>query len=133
MKENNMICFVELKGSFDNEQLNLVFDMVRDVYDLSKCILQSFDFDNLVRTHEMIPDLPIMYTYGSRQNDYARCFEYGFSIDADYNAATPEMIKEFHDKGLEYGVWTANSTEAFEKCKALGVDYIESDFFGGND
>ena len=133
MKENGMICFVELKGSFNDEQLKAVFDMVREVYDLSKCILQSFDFDNLVRTHGMIPDLPIMFTYGSGESGYERCFDYGFSIDADYKIATPEMVKQFHERGLEFGVWTANDDEAFNKCKALGVDYIESDFYGGND
>lgn len=133
MKENEMICFVELKGSFDDEQLKAVFDMVKEVYDLSKCILQSFDFDNLVRTHGMIPDLPIMFTYGTGEDRYERCFDYGFSIDADYKVATPQMVKQFHDRGLTFGVWTANDAAAFEMCKELGVDYIESDVFGGND
>ena len=34
-------------------------------------------------------------------------------------------------RGLEVGVWTVNNEEDLEKFTALGVDYIESDVFGG--
>lgn len=133
MKENDMICFVELKGSFSDEQIKDVFALVEKEYDLSKCIFQSFDFDNLIRIHKMLPDLPIMFTYGRGESGYERCFDYGFHIDADQFVITEQMIKEFHDRGLQVGLWTANKREDFERCKALGVDYIESDVFGGDD
>ena len=38
-------------------------------------------------------------------------------------------VKEFHDKGLKVGLWTANDILALNYCLALGVDYIESDVF----
>ncbi|MCR4614678.1 MAG: hypothetical protein K5756_00815 [Clostridiales bacterium] len=129
MKENDMICFVELKDDYTDEQVREIFNMVERVYDLSKCILQSFEFDNLIKARELFPDLPIMLTYGMDDSNYERCFEYGFSIDADYKCVTEEMIKEFHDRGLEFAVWTANDIFALSYCKSLGVDYIESDVF----
>lgn len=131
MKENNMICFVELKGEFSDEKVKEVFDTVAEVYDLSKCIMQSFEFANLIKAREMFPDLPLMLTYGSDETDYKRCFEYGFSLDAYYKAVTEEMIKEFHDRNLEVALWTVNDKEALDYCMSLGVDYIESDVFGG--
>lgn len=133
MKENNMICFVELKDAFTDEQISMIFALVREVYDLSKCILQSFDFDNLVRIHQQIPDLPVMLTYGKSESHYERCFDYGFSIDVDQYVVSEKMIEEFHERNLEVGVWTVNERDRLEYIRSLGVDYIESDFFGGND
>lgn len=131
MKENNMICFVELKGEFSDEKVKEVFDTVSEVYDLSKCIMQSFEFANLLKAREMFPDLPLMLTYGSNESGYERCFEYGFSLDAEYKIITKEMIKEFHDRNLEVALWTVNEKDALDYCLSLGVDYIESDVFGG--
>ena len=133
MKQNDMICFVEFKGSFTDEQVKEVFSLVERVYDMKKCILQSFDFDNLVRTHALFPDLGIMWTYGTGESHYENCFDYGFSIDADKVVTDEAMVKAFHDRGLEVGVWTANTKEELENCRSLGVDYIESDFFGPDD
>lgn len=133
MKQYNMICFVELKGSFTDEKIKEVFALVEEVYELKKCIMQSFDFDNLIKIHNYLPDLPLMYTYGSGESHYERCFDYGFHIDADQWVITEQMVKEFHERGLEVGLWTANTPEELERCKGFGVDYIESDYFGGND
>lgn len=131
MKENNMICFIELKDDFSDEQVKEIFTIADEVYDLSKCILQSFVFENLVKAHNLFPNLPLMLTYGEGDTDYERCFEYGFSIDCDYHVITEEMVEEFHSRGLEVGVWTANDIFVLSYCKSLGVDYIESDYFGG--
>lgn len=133
MRDNDMICFVELKGEFTDEQVGEVFRMVAEVYDLKKCIFQSFEFDNLIRAHEQFPELPLMLTYGCNERNYERCFDYGFSIDVDYNVVTEDMIRQFHDRGLEVAVWTVNTPEVFERFKNMDVDYIESDVFGGFD
>lgn len=129
MKENDMICFIELKGDFGEDQVREIFDICAEEYDLSKCIMQSFEFDNLIKAHELFPELPLMLTYGQGDSGYERCFEYGFHIDADYHAITEEMIEEFHSRGLEVGLWTANDPVSLAYCKSLGVDYIESDVF----
>lgn len=131
MRDNDMICFVELKGSFTPAQVKAVFDMAAEVYSLKKCILQSFDFDNLLKAREMFPDLPLMYTYGSGERHYERCFDHGISIDADQFVITDRMIEEFHAHGLEVGLWTVNDEENLRRCLAMGVEYIESDVFGG--
>ena len=46
---------------------------------------------------------------------------------------TEEMIKEFHEKGLEVALWTVNDKVSLDYCLTLDVDYIESDVFGGNE
>lgn len=131
MKKYNMVCFIELKGSFNEKQVKEIFNMAEKVYSLDKCILQSFDFNNLIKAHKLFPKLDIMLTYGTDDTGYERCFEYGFSIDVDYRAVTEEMIEQFHSRGLNVAVWTANNIFALSYCKSLGVDFIESDVFGG--
>ena len=131
MRDNGMICFIELKGPYTEDQVKEVFAIAAEVYDLKKCILQSFDFDNLIRCHALFPELPLMYTYGSGERCYERCFDYGFSIDCDQFVITEKMVSEFHERGLEVGLWTVNDEENLKRCVALDVDYIESDVFGG--
>lgn len=128
MAKNNMVCFIELKDEFTDEEIKEIFDLCAEVYDLQKCILQSFNMDNLLKARKIVPDLPIMLTWGDGDS-YEGCIENGISIDADYRYITEDMIKEFHNAGLEVGVWTVNNIFALEYCKSLGVDYIESDLF----
>lgn len=131
MRDNNMVCFVELKGEWPEDKIKEVFDMAADIYDLKKVILQSFSFDNLLLANKLFPEMPLMLTYGSAESGYERCFDHGFSIDVDYVTVSKKMIRQFHEKGLEVGIWTANSPLVLAYCKALGADYIESDVFGG--
>lgn len=130
MRDNNMVCFIELKGSYTDQMIHDVFTLADETYTLSQCILQSFDFDNLIKAHEQFPELRAMLTYGTNDTGYERCFEYGFSIDANLNNMTKEVVEEFHERGLEVAVYTANDIFALNYCKSLGVDYIESDYFG---
>ncbi len=74
-----------------------------------------------------------MWTYGTSESHWERCFDHGFSIDADRVVLTEEMVRAFHEHGLEVGVWTVNEREDLVKFRAMNVDYIESDVFGGND
>ena len=131
MRDNDMICFIELKGPFTDGQVKEVFDLAAEIYDLKKCILQSFSFENLLKAHEQFPELSLMWTYGCNESHYERCFDHGFSIDVDRVVVTEQMVRDFHDRGLEVGVWTVNDESELERIKALGVDYIESDVFGG--
>ena len=53
----------------------------------------------------------------------------GFDIDMSYNGIDAETVKQFHDRGLLVGLWTANTREALDFCISMNVDFIESDFF----
>ena len=129
MREHGMVCFVELKGEFGAEEVKEIFSLAAEVYDLKQCILQSFDFDNLLRARALFPDLPLMLTYGTESSGWERCFDHGISIDASQRALTDEMIRAFHDRGLDVGVWTVNDADALAAFRAKGVDWIESDVF----
>lgn len=128
-RDGHMVCFIEFKGEFPDEKIHEAFTMAQEIYDLKMCSLQSFDMDNLIRTHKAFPDLAIMLTCGKHDELVDKSLELGFDIDMAISGITPELVKAFHDKGLKVALWTANSKEALDYCVSLGVDYIESDFF----
>lgn len=128
-KEHNLICYIEAKGDFTDDMIIKIFTLAEEVYDLKMCEFQSFEFENLIRAHELFPDLKIMLTYGGEETGYERCFEYGFDIDADYNVITKEMVEQFHSRGLRVGAWTCNTFSSVYYAYSLGVDSIESDWY----
>ncbi len=131
MREGGMICFVEIKSRLDENQIKDIYDLMRDVYDIGKCVVQSFDFDNITLSRQYVPGIPIMLTHGMGEKDlgYERCFDGGFSIDVDYNLLDEELISAFHSRGLEVGVWTVNNEDDYRRLREMDIDYIESDYF----
>lgn len=129
MAENDMICFIEFKGEFSDENIEKAFNMAREIYDLSRCPLQSYNMSNLIRAKELFPELPVMLTCDEHDADVDRALELGFAIDMKLQNLTQETVDAFHAKGLEVGAWTANTRANFSYCLSLGVDYIESDVY----
>lgn len=132
-RDGNMICFIEFKGHFTDEMINKAFTLAQEIYNLSMCEVQSFDYDNLVRSHKMFPDLRIMFTCRHHDENVDRCLEDGFDIDMDFEGITDETIDMFHAKGLKVGVWTVNNKKDLEYCLTKDVDFIESDYFSSAD
>ena len=129
MAENDMICFVEFKGAFTDENIKKAFDLAAEVYDLAKCPLQSFEIGNLIRAKELFPGLPVMLTCDEYDDTVQQAYDLGFSIDMDLHGLTAEIVEQFHAAGLEVGAWTANTRADVSYCLSLGVDYIESDVY----
>lgn len=132
-RQGNVIAFIEFKGIFPDDRIRAAFEIAKEVYTLEMCSLQSFQFDNLLRAHEMYPELGIMYTCGERDENVERCLTLGFDIDMSYRGIDGATVRDFHEKGLKVGLWTANTREVFDFCLAQNVDYIESDVFAGCD
>ena len=129
MAENDMICFVEFKGAFSEENVRKAFDMAAEIYDLQKCPLQSYDMNNLKLAKSLYPDLPVMLTCDEPNAEVDEALALGYSIDMDLNGLTKETVEKFHEAGLEVGAWTANTRAQIAYCLSLGVDYIESDVY----
>ena len=130
-RDGNMICFIEFKGEFTDEMTKQAFNMAKEIYSLDMCEMQSFSYDNLLRTRKAFPELRIMITAGHDCSDETleRCIKDKFNLDMSYGRVTPEIVKKFHDAGLKVALWTANTKDVLDRCVSLGVDYIESDWF----
>jgi len=129
MAENNMICFIEFKGEFSDENIFKAFNMVKEIYDISRCPLQSYNISNLIRAKEIFPDLPVMLTCDEFDENVQQAYDLGFAIDMDLHGLNQDIVDMFHNAGLEVGAWTANTRADISYCLSLGVDYIESDVY----
>ncbi|MBQ7637476.1 MAG: hypothetical protein IJS90_01070 [Clostridia bacterium] len=129
MAQNDMICFIEFKGEFSDENIKKAFNMAKEIYDLSRCPLQSFDIGNLIRAKQLFPELPVMLTCDEFDDTVKQAYDLGFAIDMDLHGLTKETVDMFHDAGIEVAAWTANTRADISYCLSLGVDYIESDVY----
>ncbi len=134
-KEYNLICFIELKGTFPDDKIKEAYHIFENVYDVEKCIMQSFEFENLIKAQAMCKEefptkhIRFMLTWGNDREDYHRCFDYGFDIDTQFGSLTPTMVKEFHERGLQVAAWTCNEPFSLHWCYWHKIDYIESDVY----
>ena len=82
-RDGNMICFIEFKGEFTDDMINKAFNMAKKIYTLDMCEMQSFSYDNLLRTRKAFPELKIMITAGHDCTDETldRCIQYKFDLD----------------------------------------------------
>jgi|LSQX01.3.fsa_nt_gb glycerophosphoryl diester phosphodiesterase len=130
MRDNNMICFVELKGEFPKDKIKEMFELADEIYDLSMVELQSFEIENLKIARELFPQLRVMLTWGQDRGPYTEALNLGFNIDANINASKCSIVKDFHRRGQTVGFWTCNDIFRLRKAQWRKPDYIESDFFG---
>ena len=128
-KEYDMICFVELKGDYTDEQLQEIFGEVETYYRLDMCELQSFDSELLIRAQKLFPEMRFMLTWGADRGPYDVCFEHNFDIDSVINCLSPKMLREFHNRGLKVATWTCNDPLTLTYAYWYKVDYIESDVY----
>ncbi|MCR5781657.1 MAG: hypothetical protein K6G90_02855 [Clostridia bacterium] len=131
--EGDMICFIEFKGPFTDKMITDSMELVRKIYDIRKVALQSFSLENLIRAHELYPELNIMLTGTGYNETAAKALELGFDMDNDYTRTELRQVREFHDAGRKYGIWTCNDKQSVEFGRVIGADYIESDVYASFD
>ena len=128
MRDNGMFCFIELKGAWSDESLNKLYAEVVENYSLDDVSVQSGGFYNLDRLHELHDDIAIMYCAGGFDDENVqRALDSNYDVDLQMYHFDPEVIKQFHDKGLRVAVWTCNLRMEVAYCLYYGVDFIESD------
>ena len=134
-KEYGLVCFIELKGAFPDDKIEEAYRMFDEVYDVEKCIMQSFVFENLINAQAMCKrvfptkHVRFMLTWGTDGEDYSRCFDYGFDIDVDFRTLNATMVREFHERDLQVAAWTCNEPISLHWCYWHKIDYIESDVY----
>ena len=134
-KDYAMVCFIELKGVFSEDKIEEAYRLFEEVYDVEKCVMQSFEIENLIGAQEMCKrvfptkNVRFMLTWSKDRGDYSRCFDYGFDIDANVCSVSPGLVKDFHERGLEVAVWTCDDPIRLYAAYWCKVDYIESNVY----
>ncbi len=93
-------------------------------------MISSFDHHELMRCHDMIPEVPFGPLIGAKPLDYAF---FAQSMKADtimpfYEFLNGEFVQDAHRRGLKVVTWTVNRPDDIKKMLSIGVDGIISNY-----
>jgi glycerophosphoryl diester phosphodiesterase len=97
-----------------------------------KIIIQSFNFESMKKTNELLPKVPIGVLTSNRLHTTPEALQ-EFSTYADwfnpsYGIVTKELVNSVHSLGMKIGSWTVRSQEAADFLFEMGVDAIITDY-----
>ena len=122
---------LELKGFWEDEEVQLVVDLIRE-HDLDKRVtLASFDFTTIMNIEKVGPSFPRVIIMRMMPADPVRLANHFGAIAILTSPASleanPRAVDNMHDAGLGVLVYTLNSEERWSEEIALGVDGIITD------
>jgi len=93
-------------------------------------MISSFDYHELKRCHDSIPEVPFGPIIAAKPLDYAL---FAQSMKADtimpfYEFLNGEFVQDAHQRGLKVMTWTVNRPEDIKKMLNIGVDGIISNY-----
>lgn len=97
-----------------------------------KVIIQSFNFESMKLTNELLPQVPIGVLTSNRAHTTPEALQ-EFSTYADwfnpsYGIVTEELVNHVHALGMKIGSWTVRSQEAADFLLDMQVDAIITDY-----
>ncbi|AYA74366.1 glycerophosphodiester phosphodiesterase [Bacillus sp. Y1] len=97
-----------------------------------KIIIQSFNFESMKMTNELLPLVPIGVLTSNRAHTTPEALQ-EFSTYADwfnpsYGIVTEELVNQVHSLGMKIGSWTVRSQEAADFLFEMKVDAIITDY-----
>jgi glycerophosphoryl diester phosphodiesterase len=95
-------------------------------------IIQSFNFESMKTTNELLPLVPIGVLTSNRAHTTPEALQ-EFSTYADwfnpsYGIVTEELVNQVHSLGMKIGSWTVRSQEAADFLFEMKVDAIITDY-----
>lgn len=123
-----------LKTDFTDEQLDSLVTAIRRKGLVNRCVIICFTLDVLIKMRRKMPSTVMHYltsTYTADMLSSCKDNNLAISIDATSTSVTQSLIDNFHDAGLEVGIWTVPYAD-HEKYTNMGIDYISTDDPSGN-
>lgn len=96
----------------------------------------SFNFDSCVEARKQMPEIEVYFLEGARNKKTKKIENFTSDIlkkakeanltgvDLDYHGVTEELVKECHDMGMKFYVWTVDDEEDVKRMTRYGVDSI---------
>ncbi|MDT2428727.1 glycerophosphodiester phosphodiesterase family protein, partial [Enterococcus avium] len=128
--------FIEIKtNNYTDSHLQEFMNVLKQHKILNGgCVVISFDKTILERLRIMSNEIELSWVMNSvTQTELNECIRLRMSADVAYSHATvtKDIVKSFHDKGLQFCVWTAPD-EAFSDLIEKGVDVITTNSRSGD-
>ena len=120
-------CVLELKTEMDEETTARMIDVIRAEDYLEHVTFISFLFEDLVHVRKLLPMQKIQFLFGELTDELLeRMKTYRMGVDIYYKNLTPELVKKFHDAGMEINCWTVDDPKDAARLIEWGVDQITS-------
>lgn len=122
---------LELKGSWTDEQVSLISDLIARHGVSDHVIIGSFDIMTLRALQRVNPELPGMLIVRDIVGDpgalAAAAGAVALVTSKKAITADPELVQRVHDAGLGILIYTLNDSETWSDAVSLGVDGIVTD------
>ncbi len=120
------IAVLELKNTFEKNEISNIIEIVKQNTSLDKMIFISFNYQNLVYLKELEPTAIIQFLWNNEVDAELinLLLAYNFDLDIQYKFLTKENIKTLHNNGIKINCWTVDNKDDAEKLIELGVDFI---------
>lgn len=128
-----IVANVELKTSivYYPEIEKKCVDIIRKYHVEDKIIFSSFNHLSIVKTKELIPEIPVGALVENNPLVYAGYYgeQYGFRYyHPDFCLLDDEAVRECKEHGVGINVWTVNDLASFEKLVEWDVDGVITNY-----
>ncbi|NQD64359.1 glycerophosphodiester phosphodiesterase [Bacillus haikouensis] len=97
-----------------------------------KIIIQSFNFQSMKKTDQLLPKVPVGVLTSNRTHTTAEALKefstYAEWFNPSYGIVTEEVVDQVHAQGMQIGSWTVRSQEAADFLFDMNVDAIITDY-----
>lgn len=97
-----------------------------------KIIIQSFNFESMKLTNELLPKVPIGVLTSNKAHTTEQALKefttYADYFNPSYGIVTKELVDQVHSLGMKIQSWTVRSHEAAQFLLEMNVDGIITDY-----
>ncbi len=120
-------CVLELKTPMNEAQTADMIARIRSLDYLEHVTFISFLFEDLVLVKKLVPEQKAQFLFGEITDEqFEEMKRHGMDVDIYYRKLTPELLKKFHNAGMEVNCWTVDDPADAARLVEWGVDYITS-------
>ncbi|WP_071460874.1 glycerophosphodiester phosphodiesterase [Bacillus massilinigeriensis] len=98
----------------------------------NKIIIQSFNFDSVKKTNQLLPNVPVGVLTSSRTHTTDQALKefatYADYFNPSYGIVTKELVDKVHGLGMGISSWTVRTPEAAQFLIDMKVDAIITDY-----
>ncbi|MCG7345727.1 glycerophosphodiester phosphodiesterase [Sporosarcina sp. ACRSL] len=110
-----------------------VVELVKDYYEFSSIIIQSFDADSMMKVHTLLPEIevavlihPSESLLSAKRLDELTSFASYINFNVSF--VSKRTVDNVHKRGSKVLVWSKKDKRLVSKAQKFGVDGIISDF-----
>lgn len=116
---------LEIKGTFDEESVVRLVDVIKSFDMIDETVFISFSKDSCLNVKKAYPEAKIQFLTGDdAEESLDFCIQNGFDADFHFKLITKELVEKIHAANHRINCWTVNSLECAEAMEACGVDFI---------